>query len=93
MSDVPQPAPSSSSSNIAAPVTSPPIVGETSLPGNPTAQVAADSKKKASRRRQDDSPDVRNSKTLSYILRHGAAKEGLTMRPDGYIRLDKLVRL
>lgn len=43
------------------------------------------------RGRPDDSPDVQLSKTLSYILRHGAAKEGLTMRKDGFIRLDDIV--
>ena len=33
------------------------------------------------------------SKALSYILRHGAAKEGLKMRPDGFVRVDDIVRL
>jgi 2'-phosphotransferase len=40
-----------------------------------------------------DSPDVRLSKTLSWILRHGAKSEGLYMRPDGYMRVNDLVRL
>ena len=40
-----------------------------------------------------DSPDVRLSKTLSWILRHGAKSEGLYMRPDGYVRVNDLVRL
>ena len=40
-----------------------------------------------------DSPDVRISKTLSWILRHGAKSEGLHMRPDGYVRVNDLVRL
>ncbi|KAJ3320595.1 hypothetical protein HDU93_003486, partial [Gonapodya sp. JEL0774] len=34
--------------------------------------------------------DVRLSKSLSYILRHGAEKEGLRMRADGYVKLDEL---
>jgi RNA:NAD 2'-phosphotransferase (TPT1/KptA family) len=38
-----------------------------------------------------DSPEVRLSKTLSWILRHGAKSEGLAMRPDGYIRVIDLV--
>lgn len=42
-------------------------------------------------RRGDEPPDVRASKALSYILRHGAAKESLTMRPDGFVRVDDLV--
>lgn len=44
------------------------------------------------RGRKDDSPDVQLSKTLSWILRHGAQSEGLTMRPDGYAKVDDLVR-
>ncbi|KAK7048387.1 carbohydrate esterase family 16 protein [Favolaschia claudopus] len=32
-----------------------------------------------------DSPEVRLSKTLSWLLRHGAQSEGLPMRPDGYV--------
>lgn len=43
------------------------------------------------RGRREDTPEVRNSKTLSYILRHGAAKEGLKMRKDGFVRVDELV--
>jgi len=38
-----------------------------------------------------DSPDVRLSKTLSWILRHGAKSEGLYMRPDGYVRVNDLL--
>ncbi|PPR03781.1 hypothetical protein CVT24_007523 [Panaeolus cyanescens] len=39
-----------------------------------------------------DSPDVRISKTLSYLLRHGAEKEGLKLRTDGYIKVDDLLQ-
>lgn len=46
---------------------------------------------KNARGRPNDSVDVRISKTLSYILRHGAQKEGLEMRSDGFIKLDDLV--
>ena len=28
---------------------------------------------------------INASKAMSYILRHGAEKEGILMRPDGYI--------
>src|SRR5258708_5127073 len=38
-----------------------------------------------------DDPDVELSKVISYILRHGAKKEGLAIRSDGYVRLDDLV--
>ena len=40
---------------------------------------------------QKDSPEVRLSKTLSWILRHGAKSEGLFMRSDGYVRVNDLV--
>lgn len=39
-----------------------------------------------------DPPDVRISKTLSWLLRHGAQSEGLQIRTDGYIKVDDLVR-
>ncbi|WWC65571.1 uncharacterized protein I303_108189 [Kwoniella dejecticola CBS 10117] len=43
--------------------------------------------------RPPESPDVKASKGLAYILRHGAEKEGLSIRSDGYIRLaDVLAR-
>ncbi|KAM0787587.1 hypothetical protein ACM66B_003657 [Microbotryomycetes sp. NB124-2] len=47
---------------------------------------------KSARGRPTDDPDVRHSKTLSYILRHGAAKEGLTLRPDGFVKVSDLLK-
>ncbi|GAA6027521.1 hypothetical protein JCM8097_007903 [Rhodosporidiobolus ruineniae] len=44
------------------------------------------------RGRPTDDPDTRWSKTLSYILRHGAQKEGLKLRPDGFVRVDDLMK-
>ncbi|KAG6916190.1 hypothetical protein DXG01_008072 [Tephrocybe rancida] len=38
-----------------------------------------------------DSPAVRLSKTLSWLLRHGAKSEGLPMRPDGYVKVTDLL--
>lgn len=38
-----------------------------------------------------DSEDVKMSKTLSWILRHGSQSEGLPMRPDGYVKVSDLV--
>lgn len=35
--------------------------------------------------------DVRISKSLSYLLRHGAVKEGLTIDESGYVTLDQLL--
>ncbi|RPD64155.1 hypothetical protein L226DRAFT_552096 [Lentinus tigrinus ALCF2SS1-7] len=40
-----------------------------------------------------DSHDVRISKTLSWILRHGSQSEGLAMRKDGYVRVNDLLAL
>lgn len=31
------------------------------------------------------------SKTLSWLLRHGAQGEGLVMQPDGYVKVVDLV--
>lgn len=41
--------------------------------------------------RQDATPIIQLSKALSYILRHGAAKEHLKVGPDGYISLDAVL--
>ncbi|TFK25104.1 phosphotransferase KptA/Tpt1, partial [Coprinopsis marcescibilis] len=38
-----------------------------------------------------DSPEVRVSKTLSWLLRHGAANEGLPIRKDGFIKVDDVL--
>ena len=38
-----------------------------------------------------DTPTIRLSKTLSYVLRHGAEKEGIRMRPDGFVLVNDLV--
>ena len=43
--------------------------------------------------RLNDSPEVRTSKTLAYILRHGAEKEGLAIRSDGFVKLNDVVRV
>jgi RNA 2'-phosphotransferase, Tpt1 / KptA family len=40
-----------------------------------------------------DSPKARNSKTLAWLLRHGAQSEGLTIRHDGYVKVRDLVSL
>lgn len=43
-------------------------------------------------KRAADSPDVRLSKSLSYVLRHGAVKEKIPIRPDGYVALSNLLK-
>ena len=45
----------------------------------------------ASRRDRSRNPDVVISKALSFTLRHGAVKEGLSIRPDGYVSVADLV--
>ncbi|KAJ3115288.1 tRNA 2'-phosphotransferase 1 [Physocladia obscura] len=42
------------------------------------------------RNNDNDSDAIRFSKALSYILRHGAAKERIEMRPDGYVKIADL---
>ncbi|KAJ3017073.1 UNVERIFIED_CONTAM: tRNA 2'-phosphotransferase 1 [Siphonaria sp. JEL0065] len=44
------------------------------------------------RPRPKDSPEVQFSKTLSYILRHGAAKEGIPIRSDGNVLVTDLIK-
>ncbi|KAI8330344.1 phosphotransferase KptA/Tpt1 [Chlamydoabsidia padenii] len=39
----------------------------------------------------DKKDEVRISKTISYILRHGAVKEKLTIRRDGFIKVSDLL--
>ncbi|XP_062856739.1 tRNA 2'-phosphotransferase 1 [Trichomycterus rosablanca] len=43
------------------------------------------------RRNRDEDKDVRLSKSLSYVLRHGAAKLGLHMSSDGFIFVDEIL--
>lgn len=38
-----------------------------------------------------DDPKTRLSKTLSFVLRHGAEKEGIPIRPDGFVLVNDLV--
>jgi RNA:NAD 2'-phosphotransferase (TPT1/KptA family) len=42
--------------------------------------------------RDADGADVQISKTLAWLLRHAADRESLGMRPDGYVRVQDLVR-
>jgi hypothetical protein len=40
-----------------------------------------------------DSPEIRISKSLSWLLRHGAEKAGLDIRQDGYAKVSDVVSL
>eukprot|EP00118_Oscarella_pearsei_P006709 m.30803 g.30803 ORF g.30803 m.30803 type:complete len:218 (+) comp31397_c0_seq5:110-763(+) len=45
------------------------------------------------RRRKEDTPDVKLSKNLSYILRHGADKKGIRLQDGGFAYLDDILAL
>ncbi|GAA5828589.1 hypothetical protein JCM5353_004314 [Sporobolomyces roseus] len=62
----------------------------TSLPIPPASSSSKPSK--TARGRPTDDPDTRWSKTLSYILRHGAEKESLVLREDGFVRVEDLMK-
>lgn len=54
----------------------------------------AQSKKKPAPRQRGhprDPPEVRLSKSLSWLLRHGAQTAGLQVRPDGYARVSDVL--
>ncbi|KAG8714969.1 hypothetical protein FRC11_006299 [Ceratobasidium sp. 423] len=53
--------------------------------------ASATRQRKGGHDRRNEPVEVRNSKTLSYILRHGAAKEHLVIRSDGYVRASDLL--
>ncbi|KAK9480245.1 phosphotransferase KptA/Tpt1 [Lipomyces japonicus] len=57
-----------------------------------TSLSADQAKKPRSRPRVPDSPEVRLSKRLSYILRHGAGKEKLPIRDDGYVAVNVILQ-
>ena len=43
--------------------------------------------------KNDENPNVQISKAMTYYLRHGAEKEGLKIRPDGYVLVDNLMEM
>ena len=45
---------------------------------------------KRNKNRKSDNADVKLSKKLSYILRHGALEKGIALQPDGFVWLDEL---
>ncbi|BGP15935.1 hypothetical protein JCM10213_003634 [Rhodosporidiobolus nylandii] len=73
------------------PITAPAV--EAAAPSSSAPPTAAPAKPgRNARGRPTDDPDTRWSKTLSYILRHGAAKEGLKLREDGFVRVEELMK-
>ncbi|KAF8323504.1 KptA family-domain-containing protein [Cantharellus anzutake] len=62
------------------------------MPTPPSQPNGTPSKRnKGLRGRPQEPLEVRISKTLSYILRHGAEKEGLKLRPDGYMKVSEIL--
>lgn len=59
---------------------------------DPSSSTPAAAVARSARGRPSDDVETRHSKSLSYILRHGATKEGLVLRDDGFVRVDLLVR-
>ncbi|CED84169.1 RNA:NAD 2'-phosphotransferase TPT1 [Phaffia rhodozyma] len=55
-----------------------------------TPKIRKPNQSKTLRGRPTDPPHTRLSKTLAYLLRHGAEKEGLGIRPDGYLPVNEL---
>jgi len=55
-----------------------------------TSSLAKPSEKRA-HRQNTDTPEIALSKKLSYILRHGAEKEHVPIRSDGYVKVSDLV--
>lgn len=41
----------------------------------------------------DKRTEIRISKFFSYILRHGAKKEGITIMADGFVYLEDILKL
>ncbi|XP_075795195.1 tRNA 2'-phosphotransferase 1 isoform X5 [Pelodiscus sinensis] len=50
-------------------------------------------KPRSRKRHQDQNPEVRLSKALSYVLRHGAAQLGLEMSADGFVDVASVLSL
>jgi hypothetical protein len=58
-----------------------------SLPTAPTADAKKSNNNNRNRGPRGDSPTVRLSKALSWLLRHNAVSQGIAIRPDGYVKL------
>ncbi|KXJ29944.1 tRNA 2'-phosphotransferase 1 [Exaiptasia diaphana] len=52
----------------------------------------ASNRGRGSRSTGRDNPDVKLSKALSYILRHGAEKEGLVLHEGGFVFVDEILQ-
>jgi len=43
--------------------------------------------------KRDRDPDVRISKTLSFLLKYGAVKEGLKIDKEGFVKIEDILQL
>ncbi|KAK9369769.1 KptA family-domain-containing protein [Lipomyces kononenkoae] len=57
-----------------------------------TMEMHTTSRPRTRQPRAPESPDVKLSKSLSYILRHGPVKEKLPIQPDGYMNVAELLK-
>ncbi len=55
-------------------------------------QASSSGSKNPHRKQREETHDTKLSKSLSYILRHGAEKEKITMLPDGFVKLSDLLK-
>ncbi|KAF9354945.1 tRNA 2'-phosphotransferase 1 [Mortierella sp. AD094] len=62
--------------------------------GNPRGNTSGSSNNSNNRNRgpRTDSPIVRLSKALSWLLRHNAEGQGIAIRPDGYVKIQDVLR-
>lgn len=58
---------------------------------NPISKASSNQSKSRSNR-EAASPSVKLSKALSYLLRHGAEKEKLKIRQDGFVKIDDILK-
>lgn len=55
-------------------------------------EAVAETQEEPKRGTRFEAKIIKTSRTVSYLLRHGAKREGLSMRPDGYVKVEELVR-
>lgn len=53
----------------------------------PAASSTAPTNNNRNRGPRGDSPTVRLSKALSWLLRHNAVSQGIAIRPDGFVKI------
>ncbi|KAF9113591.1 tRNA 2'-phosphotransferase 1 [Mortierella sp. AM989] len=58
----------------------------------PSASGSNNKNNNRNRGPRSDSPAVRLSKALSWLLRHNAESQGIAIRPDGYVKIQDVLR-